>query len=85
MTLARKKKMLLSALTQVLGAFHSLAHIDLSPTSVDGVRGMQNVVEEGQLCDVWAGVCPSLRIVKFPSGGEWTLAASGGWERTAMA
>ncbi len=30
-------QMLLSALTQVLGAFHNLTYLDLSPTNVDGV------------------------------------------------
>jgi hypothetical protein len=77
--------MLLSALTQVLGAFHNLAHLDLSPTCVDGIRGMQNVVEEQQLCTVWTGVCPSLQRVKFPTGSEWTRsAAMGEWVRTAL-
>lgn len=78
--------MLLSALTQVLGAFQSLAYLDLSPTSVDGVRGVHNVVEESQLCNVWAGVCPSLQRVRFPSGTEWRRAAyMSVWERTALA
>ncbi|KAH8111068.1 hypothetical protein DFH11DRAFT_1690543 [Phellopilus nigrolimitatus] len=58
--------MLLSALTQVLGAFQSLAQLDLSPTSVDGIVGVHNEVEELSLCTAWAGVCPSLRRVKVP-------------------
>ena len=67
--------MLLSALTQVLGAFAVLADLDLSPTAVDGVVSGQNEAEERALCDAWSRVCPSLRRVKFPSGTEWI------WER----
>ncbi len=67
-------QMLLSALTQVLGAFHNLTYLDLSPTNVDGVRGQQNEAEERSLCSSWASVCASLRRVKFPSGTEWIFA-----------
>ncbi|KAI5124261.1 hypothetical protein M0805_005110 [Coniferiporia weirii] len=76
--------MLLSALTQVLGAFQSLAHLDLSPTNVDGIVGVHNEVEEHSLCTVWAGVCPSLQRVNFPSGSEWARATPDGiWRPTS--
>jgi len=71
--------MLLSALTQVLGAFQSLAYLDLSPTNVDGVRGVHNENEELSLCLSWSGVCTSLQCVIFPSGTEWALFRDGTW------
>jgi len=71
--------MLLSALTQVLGAFQNLSSLDLSPTSVDGIRTVHNEAEEFSLCNVWAGVCPSLRRVKFPSHTDWVLPPDDVW------
>ena len=70
--------MLLSALTQVLGAFQHLAYLDLSPTSVDGVIGVRNEVEEHSLCSAWSSVAPSLRRVRFPSGTDWSRASPDG-------
>lgn len=63
--------MLLSALTQVIGAFTQLRNLDLSPTAVDGVITGHNERDERALCGAWAGVAPTLRRVKFPSGTEW--------------
>ncbi|PAV19575.1 hypothetical protein PNOK_0450900 [Pyrrhoderma noxium] len=64
--------MLLSALTHLLGSFPSLQVLDLSPTVVDGkVPIHKNAREEHTLCSAWAGVLPSLRWVRFPSGIVW--------------
>ncbi|KAL5536896.1 hypothetical protein ACEPAF_719 [Sanghuangporus sanghuang] len=76
--------MLLSALTQVLGAFQHLVHLDLSPTSVDGVIGVRNEVEEHSLCSAWSAVAPSLRRVKFPSGTNWSRSPDGIWRAVSI-
>lgn len=71
--------MLLEALTHVLRNFPSLATLDLSPTNVDGVRGVRTETDEASLCSTWAGVCPRLRRVTFPSGTDWSVSPAGIW------
>ncbi|KAI0057202.1 hypothetical protein BV25DRAFT_1909585 [Artomyces pyxidatus] len=67
---------LLAALTTVIGAFHSLQLLDLSPTSTVVGAGASDAVEaeEQQLCAAWVRACPSLRRIVFPSHTEWSLA-----------
>ncbi|KAG1732513.1 hypothetical protein EDB19DRAFT_1733845 [Suillus lakei] len=63
---------LLAALSHLLGAFHRLATLDLSPTHVD-YTGLSNSAEELSLCRSWQNACPSLRRVVFPSQTEWAF------------
>ncbi|KAH7905641.1 hypothetical protein BJ138DRAFT_1118286 [Hygrophoropsis aurantiaca] len=61
---------LLAALSHLLGAFHRLSTLDLSPTHVDNVS-VGNSAEELSLCQSWHNACPSLRQIIFPSQTEW--------------
>ncbi|KAI0076577.1 hypothetical protein K474DRAFT_1662784 [Panus rudis PR-1116 ss-1] len=67
---------LLAGLTSVLGAFPTLHQLDLSPTNIDAI-GPENASEEARLCTTWAGGCPSLRHIIFPSKTEWILSGEG--------
>ncbi|KIK60509.1 hypothetical protein GYMLUDRAFT_43832 [Collybiopsis luxurians FD-317 M1] len=66
---------LLTGLSSVLSTFHSLIHLDLSPTSVAGADAQQ----EMSLCDEWTRACPSLRRITFPSHIEWVLGSDKSW------
>ncbi|KAI0048723.1 hypothetical protein FA95DRAFT_1557632 [Auriscalpium vulgare] len=71
---------LLTALTTVLGKFHNLRRLDLSPTAtVTGAAGSSDPEEELALCVAWVGACVSLRRIIFPSRTEWTLTEGGIW------
>ncbi|KAF5343824.1 hypothetical protein D9757_013913 [Collybiopsis confluens] len=66
---------LLTGLSAVLATFHSLFHLDLSPTSVAGAE----VEQERSLCFEWHRACPSLKRITFPSHTEWILESDTMW------
>ncbi|KIP07052.1 hypothetical protein PHLGIDRAFT_30161 [Phlebiopsis gigantea 11061_1 CR5-6] len=74
---------LLVGLTSVLGAFPALAQLDLSPTTLDSVS-TSNTADERTLCASWAGGCPTLRHIIFPSGTEWRRRDDARWVPAAQ-
>ncbi|KAF8998525.1 hypothetical protein BDQ17DRAFT_1391686 [Cyathus striatus] len=69
---------ILTGLSAVLGAFHSLSFLDLGPTGVEGV-GRAAPVEELAVCSEWGRACPTLRRIIFPSQTEWMIDPHEGW------